>query len=338
MDVKQGIDLKILKAILNITNSVGSELELEKVCDLMVEKIYQLVKCNGCAIILIGRDRVKLQSEIGFGSSIKDVEFSVDMPLIKYIISTKNKIFIGDIDKSYFKYSIPRGDLTSSMICMPIIGKDRVKGIIYIDSKNINAFSNAHEYFLNILAHEISIAIERAIAYERIKELTIKDDLTGVYNRRKFDQDLREELNKSVRYVRNLSLLMLDIDYFKKYNDFHGHQMGDAILRKLGMVFNKYMRNTDKAYRYGGEEFAVICTETDRDNAIICAERLRKVISDEKFEGEEDIRPPGNLTVSIGVSNFPFDATKLDQFIKHADDALYRAKAEGRNRVVVWAS
>ena len=220
------------------------------------------------------------------------------------------------------------------MICMPVIVKDRVKGIIYIDSKNINAFSSNHEYFLNILAHEISIAIERAIAYERIKELTIKDDLTGVYNRRKFDQDLREELNKSIRYVRNLSLLMLDIDYFKKYNDLHGHQRGDAILRKLGMVFNKHMRNTDKAYRYGGEEFAIICTETDRKSAIICAERLRKVINEEKFDGEEDIEPYNNLTVSIGVSNFPFDATKLDQFIRHADNALYKAKAEGRNRVV----
>lgn len=334
MAEKQGVDLRILKAIFNITNSIGSELELEKVCDLMVEKIYQLVKCNGCAIILISDNKVKLQSEIGFGPSIKDVEFSVDMPLIKYILSTKNKIFIGDIEKSYFKYSIPRGELTSSMICMPVIVKGRAKGIIYIDSKNINAFSSNHEYFLNILAHEISIAIERAIVYERIKELTIKDDLTGVYNRRKFDQDLREELNKSIRYVRNLSLLMLDIDYFKKYNDLHGHQKGDTILRKLGMVFNKHMRNTDKAYRYGGEEFAIICTETDRESAIICAERLRKVINEEKFDGEEDIEPYNNLTVSIGVSNFPFDATKLDQFIRHADDALYKAKAEGRNRVV----
>ena len=163
MAEKQGVDLRILKAIFNITNSIGSELELEKVCDLMVEKIYQLVKCNGCAIILISGNKVKLQSEIGFGPSIKDVEFSVDMPLIKYILSTKNKIFIGDIEKSYFKYSIPRSELTSSMICMPIIVKDKVKGIIYIDSKNINAFSSNHEYFLNILAHEISIAIERAI-------------------------------------------------------------------------------------------------------------------------------------------------------------------------------
>jgi diguanylate cyclase (GGDEF)-like protein len=334
MDEKPGIDLKILKALFNITNSIGSELELDKVCDLVVEKIYQLVNCNGCAIILINREKVKLQSEIGFGESIKDVEFSTEMPLIKYILSTRNKIFIGDIEKSYFKYSIPRGDLTTSMICMPILVKDRVRGIIYIDSKHINAFSSKHEYFLNILAHEISLAIERAIAYEKIKILTLKDDLTGVYNRRKFDQDLKEELNKAVRYVRNLSLLMMDIDFFKKYNDIHGHQTGDAILKKLGSIFNNNMRNTDKVYRYGGEEFAVICTETDLESALIFAERLRNVIAEADFSDIEGGGPSGGLTVSIGVANFPANATRFDELIKHADDALYRAKKKGRNMVI----
>ena len=334
MDEKPGIDLKILKAIFSITKSIGSELELEKVCDLMVEKIYQLVNCNGCAIILINGSRVKLQSEIGFGESIETVEFSTEMPLIKYILSTKNKLFIGDIEKSYFKYSIPRGDLTTSMICMPIIVKGRVKGIIYIDSRHINAFSNKHEYFLNILAHEISVAIERAIAYERIKILTIKDELTNVYNRRKFNQDLKEELNKAVRYARNLSLLMVDIDFFKKFNDRYGHQAGDLILKELGMLFNDNKRNTDRVYRYGGEEFIIICTETDRNDATIFAERLRKVISEKVFTSVDNTNSGGALTVCIGISNFPFNATQFDDLVKYADDALYRAKAQGRNKVV----
>lgn len=333
MDDKPGIDLKILKAIFSITNSIGSELELEKVCDLVVEKIYELVNCNGCAIILINRDRIKLQSEIGFGSSIKEVEFSTEMPLIKYILSTKKKIFIGDIEKSYFKYSIPRGDLTTSMICMPILVKDRVRGIIYIDSKHINAFSYKHEYFLNILAHEISVAIERAIAYERIKVLTLKDELTGVYNRRKFNQDLEDELNKAARYERKLSLLMIDIDFFKKFNDLYGHQAGDAILNRLGTFLNNNMRSTDKAYRYGGEEFAVICTETDRRSAIIFAERLRKIIGTEDLYNKGRKGPGTRLTISIGVSNFPANAARPDSLIKYADDALYKAKARGRNRV-----
>jgi diguanylate cyclase (GGDEF)-like protein len=334
MDNKGSIDLKILKAIFGIASSIGSELELEKVCDLIVEKVFKVINCNGCAIILIDEKGVKLQSEIGFGKSIREVEFSREMPLIKYILSTKNKLFIGNIESSYFKYSIPKGEKTTSMICIPIIVKEEVKGIIYIDSKKTNAFSSKHEYFLNILAHEISIAIERALNYEQIKKLTVIDALTGVFNRRKFDIDLKDALNEAIRYVKSLSLLMIDIDYFKKYNDFHGHQMGDMVLKKMGGVFIENKRSTDRVYRYGGEEFSIICCETNKESARIFAERLREVVNQGKLEGEEKIKPGGNLTISIGVSNFPFDATRMDYLIKHADDALYRAKAEGRNRVI----
>jgi len=334
MDRKDSIDLKILKAIFGITSSIGSELELGKVCDLIVEKVFKVINCNGCAIILIDDKDVRLQSEIGFGKSIREVEFSREMPLIKYILSTKNKLFIGNIENSYFKYSIPRGEKTTSMICIPIIVKDEVSGIIYIDSKRTNAFSSRHEYFLNILAHEISIAIERALNYKEIKRLTVIDELTGVFNRRKFDMDLKNRLNEAIRYVKSLSLLMIDIDYFKKYNDHYGHQMGDMVLKKIGGIFIENKRSVDRIYRYGGEEFSVICSETNKENARIFAERLREVIDRGKFEGEEKIKPGGNLTISVGVSNFPFDATKIEHLIKYADDALYRAKAEGRNRVV----
>ena len=335
MDNKESIDLKILKAIFGIVSSIGSELELEKVCDLIAEKVFKVINCNGCAIILIDEKGVRLQSEIGFGKSIREVEFSREMPLIKYILSTKNKLFIGNIESSYFKYSIPKGEKTTSMICIPIIVKEEVKGIIYIDSKKTNAFSSKHEYFLNILAHEISIAIERALNYEQIKKLTVIDELTGIFNRRKFDIDLKDTLNEAIRYVKSLSLLMIDIDYFKNYNDFHGHQMGDMVLKKMGGVFIENKRSTDRVYRYGGEEFSVICSETNKENARIFAERLREVVERGKFEGEEKIKPQGNLTISIGVSNFPFDATRIDYLIKYADVALYKAKAEGRNRVKV---
>lgn len=334
MSNKDSVDLKILKAIFGIAMSIGSELELEKVCDLIVDKVFKVINCNGCAIILIDENGVRLQSEIGFGNSIRQVEFTRDMPLIKYILSTKNKLFIGNIENSYFKYSIPRGEKTTSMICIPIIVKDDVKGIIYIDSKNTNAFSSKHEYFLNILAHEISIAIERALNYEKIKKLTVIDELTGVYNRRKFDVDLKDTLNEAIRYVKSLSLLMIDIDFFKRYNDIHGHQMGDMVLRKIGRIFLDNKRNTDRVYRYGGEEFSIICSETNKENSKVFAERLREVVNQSKFEGEEMIKPRGSLTISIGVSSFPFDATNMNELIKRADDSLYRAKAAGRNRVV----
>ena len=334
MESKESIDLKILKAIFGIAGSIGSELEIEKVSDLIVEKVFRVINCNGCAIILIDEKGVRLQSEIGFGKSIREVEFSREMPLIKYILSTKNKLFIGNIENSNFKYSIPKGEKTTSMICIPIIVKNEVRGIIYIDSIKTNAFSSKHEYFLNILAHEISIAIERALNYKRIKMLTVVDELTGVYNRRKFDTDLKYSVIEAKRYLRSLSLLMIDIDHFKKYNDYHGHQMGDTILRQIGGLFMKTKRTVDRIYRYGGEEFSVICGETNKENARIFAERLREAVSKKKFDGEGKKEPSGNLTISIGVSSFPFDATKLEQLIKYADDALYKAKAKGRNRVV----
>ncbi len=334
MNNKDSVDLKILKAIFGIAISIGSELELEKVCDLIVDKVFKVINCNGCAIILIDGEKVKLQSEVGFGNSIRKVEFTKDMPLIKYILSTKNKLFIGNIENSYFKYSIPRGEKTTSMICIPIIVKGEVKGIIYIDSKKTNAFSSKHEYFLNILAHEISVAIERALNYEEIKKLTVIDELTGVYNRRKFDMDLKNTLDEAERYAKSLSLLMLDVDYFKEYNDIHGHQMGDMALNKIGRIFLVNKRNPDRVYRYGGEEFSMICSETNKENARIFAERLREVVEKSKFEGEQMIRPRGTLTISIGVSSFPSDATNINDLIKFADKALYRAKAMGRNKVI----
>lgn len=335
MNNKDSVDLKILKAIFGIAISIGSELELEKVCDLIVEKVFKVINCNGCAIILIDEDEVKLQSEIGFGNSIRQVEFTRNMPLIKYMLSTKNKLFIGNTESSYFKYSIPRGEKTTSMICIPVIVKDEVRGIIYIDSKKTNAFSSKHEYFLNILAHEVSVAIERALNYEKIKKLTVIDELTGVYNRRKFDVDLKNSLNEAIRYVKSLSLLMIDIDFFKKYNDTHGHQKGDAVLERIGEIFLENKRNTDRVYRYGGEEFSVICSETNKENARVFAERLREVVYQNKFEGEDIMEPAKSLTISIGVSSFPFNSTNIEGLIKYADDALYRAKAGGRNRVIV---
>jgi diguanylate cyclase (GGDEF)-like protein len=334
MDNKDSVDLKILKAIFGITISIGSELDLEKVCDLIVDKVYKVINCNGCAIILINDEKVKLQSEVGFGNRIRQVEFTKDMPLIKYILSTKNKLFIGNIEKSYFKYSIPRGENTTSMICIPIMVKNEVRGIIYIDSKKTNAFSSKHEYFLNILAHEISIAIERALNYEEIKKLTVIDELTGVYNRRKFDIDLKNTLGEAARYMKSLSLLMLDIDFFKEYNDMNGHQMGDVALNRIGRIFLINKRNPDRVYRYGGEEFSMICSETDKENARIFAERLREIVENSKFDGEVMIRPSRKLTISVGVSSFPSDATNINDLIKSADSSLYRAKAMGRNRVV----
>jgi diguanylate cyclase (GGDEF)-like protein len=163
----------------------------------------------------------------------------------------------------------------------------------------------------------------------------ITDDLTGAYNRRKLKEDLREEIERAERYNNNLSILMIDIDWFKEYNDFHGHQKGDELLIKLVKILSYNIRFTDKLYRYGGEEFVVLLPETTEVQAKEVAEKLLKKVEEEKFEGEEKSQPNMIISVSIGISSYPKNGSSSIEIIHAADSALYKAKASGKNIVKV---
>jgi len=163
----------------------------------------------------------------------------------------------------------------------------------------------------------------------------ITDGLTGSYNRRKLKEDLKEEIERAERYDNNLSVLMIDIDWFKEYNDFHGHQKGDKLLIRLVRTLSYNIRFTDKLYRYGGEEFVVLLPETDEREAEEVAEKLRKKVAEKKFEGAEKSQPNKIISVSIGVSSYPKNGSSSVKVIHAADDALYEAKAAGKNIVKI---
>jgi diguanylate cyclase (GGDEF)-like protein len=163
----------------------------------------------------------------------------------------------------------------------------------------------------------------------------ITDDLTGAYNRRKLKEDLKEEVERAERYNKKLSVLMIDIDWFKEYNDFHGHQKGDELLIRLVRTISYNIRFTDKLYRYGGEEFVVLLPETGEEEAKEVAEKLRSKIVEKKFSGEEKSQPTKNITVSIGIADYPKDGNSSTELIHAADKALYTAKRAGKNIVKV---
>ncbi|MCX5715522.1 MAG: GGDEF domain-containing protein [Candidatus Omnitrophica bacterium] len=172
--------------------------------------------------------------------------------------------------------------------------------------------------------------------YKILLKEAITDGLTGLYDHKYFMMRLEEEASRAKRYLRPLSLLMIDIDYFKKYNDTFGHLEGDKVLEKLGTTLRKFSRNVDLAARYGGEEFAVILPETNAKGAMVLAERLRKYIEVAKTE------PGKGFAISIGIGTFdpsPLEGNigiTRDELIKMADQALYKAKAGGRNRTELW--
>ena len=194
---------------------------------------------------------------------------------------------------------------------------------------------------------EIRIIITRMIEKRRLqqkakevdfyKELSRTDGLTQLYNHKFFHQLLATEISRVRRYGGEVSLLMIDVDYFKMYNDHNGHPMGDAALQKVAWVLSETSRDVDSVARYGGEEFAIIAPETPKQGAAELAHRLREKIEAADFEKSE-VMPHGKFTVSIGVATYPGDCANKSELIEKADQALYQAKTSGRNRVVAYES
>lgn len=194
-------------------------------------------------------------------------------------------------------------------------------------------------YGINVFAGLVSERLRRD--RERVRELqeqlaerAITDPVTGLRNRRYFESYLESELARIRRYGGRCALAMMDLDEFKNYNDTLGHRAGDALLEELGGVLQEEIRTEDVVARYGGEEFAVVMVNTDREEGRKGAERIRRRIEEHRFPRGE-IQPGGRVTVSLGVAVAPEDAESADGLVERADEALYRAKEGGKNRVHV---
>ncbi len=163
---------------------------------------------------------------------------------------------------------------------------------------------------------------------ERLQELTFIDNLTGLFNRKKLNEVLSTEISRCKRYEHPLGLIILDIDSFKMVNDTYGHQIGDKVLIELSTILKQHIRSTDLSVRWGGEEFVIVCLETSLEGTLILAENLREVVESYNFSSI------GNKTISLGISEYKKEDTP-DSLIKRADDALYLAKKNGKNRIEV---
>lgn len=170
--------------------------------------------------------------------------------------------------------------------------------------------------------------------HRTIRDMITFDDLTGLLTKRSLYQELERELGRSARYQHPLSVLMMDLDHFKMVNDTHGHQAGSHVLAEVGRIIRETIREPDVAGRYGGEEFIACLPETDKGRAIKAAERVRVSVEQEAFQPEGPDGATIHITISIGVSSYPEEGSDLDGLVRAADRALYRCKAEGRNRVL----
>jgi len=216
---------------------------------------------------------------------------------------------------------------------LPLLWKESGVGALILGGKSDNFLPHDVLDMLQVIADHAAIAIANAQMYERMEHMATTDGLTGLTNHRHFQERFDEQLERAQRYGRKVSLILLDIDYFKTVNDTYGHPAGDTVLRKVARLLESCARKSDVVARYGGEEFALLLDETGLEGAVNIGERIRQVVEAEIFHNDIG---SFSCTVSLGVSTFPKDADKKALLIEGADKALYSAKGGGRNRVVTF--
>ena len=219
-----------------------------------------------------------------------------------------------------------------SFLSVPLIAQDRALGCMNLYLSAPHELGRDEIQLLSTFASQAAMSIENARLFEETRQLASTDELTALANHREFYQQLAREVRRAQRYKRPLTLMMLDLDHFKGYNDRHGHLAGDQALRETAEVLRRNARDVDILARYGGEEFAVILPETDLNQAAFQAERIRAAVATHAYRGR-DSSPQGDLTVSIGVAALSPGMRKIEQLVHDADQALYRAKGQGRNRL-----
>ena len=224
--------------------------------------------------------------------------------------------------------------VSASYLCIPMMAQGEALGVFHLQSRpDGGPIGEAMERLAVTAAEHIGLAFANLNLRETLRHQSIRDPLTGLFNRRYMEVSLERELHLAARKQRPLGVIMIDLDYFKRFNDTHGHQIGDALLRALGQFLQKRMREEDIACRYGGEEFVLILPETPLDALQKRAGQLREMVKQvralDSGESSEEI------TLSLGIASFPEHGSTVLTLLQAADEALYRAKNEGRDRVVL---
>ena len=252
-------------------------------------------------------------------------------PIVNYVHRSPQNLILANASKEGDFTDDPyvRRKECKSILCSPILSKGKLSGIIYMENNlTANAFTPERLELLSIILSQAAISLENA----KLFDLATTDGLTKLYVHRYFQLLLDTELQRFERYRRPLSLIMLDIDNFKRFNDTYGHQLGDEVLRVVARTVKKNTREMDFVARYGGEEFVVVMPETDTTGAISVAEKICAAVAAIIIpHGEEKL----HVTISLGVASLPRHASDKESLIRAADEALYVSKRLGKNRTSV---
>ncbi|MFC1957852.1 diguanylate cyclase [Chloroflexota bacterium] len=309
---------------------IASSLDIQEIYDSFIEELKKIVDLSWAAIVLIQNKDLyflALSSEIGSAWKVGD-RVSIKGTAVERIATRKKVLVEPDLTKKARfrtgKYHIQQG--VRSIVYLPLIVKDEVIGSLIVANRHPNAYNQKHIRLLEQLASQIAMPVENSQLYAEVEEKARIDELTGLLNRRSLNELVASEIGRNSRYGGVFSLIILDLDLFKTFNDNYGHLAGDKFLREIGNAIKKGIRDSDQAFRYGGDEFAILLPQTNFEAAYQVAERVRNRIASEIEAGDLVI------TASLGLAVWPINGISTDELIAAADAALYRAKEGGRNQ------
>jgi len=321
-----------LKILNEESSKLLSSLNIDVIVTNLIDGACRIAPAMAAFFTARGRE-FELLNQKGFQPPEKKT-YTLKNTLLDMVVKNRELYNLSDV-RDYRSTVMPfKTKSIGSVVLLPLLYEKELMGILALFSEETNAFSPLQIDLLKVLGNQASISMVNARFHAEIERLAVTDGLTGLFNHRHFQERLSQEFGRLERFSEPISLLLIDIDYFKKVNDTYGHPVGDAVLKGVAEKIRKTVRTIDIPARYGGEEFAVILLNTDAKGAMNMAERLRKTVMNTEFSSEQK---PFHVTISIGISTYAEGIKEgREEFIERADKSLYHAKRNGRNRSVPW--
>src|SRR5580765_8191045 len=331
---RQGQELEIFHGV---AKALTSSLDLDSILQTIMEKMAEYFQPDTWSLLMVDEDKNELYFAIAVGTAaeaLKNVRLKVGEGIAGWVAKNGERLIVPDVmtDPRFAKRidEMTKWE-TRSIICVPVRSKLRVLGVIQLVNVHLEHFTDKEVFFLQSLCDYAAIAIENARSVEKIQELTITDDCTGLYNARHLYKTLETEVYRSSRFGYEFSILFIDLDHFKSVNDTHGHLVGSKLLAEIGYLIKAQLRLIDFAFRYGGDEFVVLLPQTSKDQALNVARRLRDALRVSMFCKEEGLNL--NVRASIGLATYPHDAKSPHDVIRQADEMMYLVKNTTRDNI-----
>ncbi len=327
-----------LETLVEIGKALTSSLDLREILTIIMDKVSSLLKPETWSLLLLDEVTDELTFEIAVSPAadrLKNIRLQKGEGIAGWVALHGEPLLIPDVladDRFAPKVDQAVSFTTRSIVCVPVKSKNRILGVVeLVNSLEDGRFDEADLKILSTIADYAAIAIENARYFQQVRELVITDDLTGLYNARYLLEFLDYELDRARRYGHPLSLVFLDLDFFKDVNDTYGHLAGSGVLTEMGRLIKNHIRKADMAARYGGDEFVIALPNTTKTGAFTMASNLRRIVKDHFFLVEEGYRI--RITASFGVAAYPADAQTKLALIRLADKAMYEVKDSTRDAV-----